>query len=87
MAQQNSSTCANDHSFGPTVEGCRGDFDFTIVFEQSIFSIAPSTCFILLATARLFYLTKKPRILSYGSFQLAKLVSHCHYLSQFSNMY
>lgn len=45
--------CINDNAFGPAVDGCRGDFDFTVVFEQSILSILPSACFITLALLRL----------------------------------
>ncbi|KAI0845220.1 P-loop containing nucleoside triphosphate hydrolase protein [Daldinia vernicosa] len=33
------SGCVNDELFGPTVRGCRGDFDFTIVFENVFFSL------------------------------------------------
>jgi ATP-binding cassette subfamily C (CFTR/MRP) protein 1 len=72
--QLDSSTCRNDNTFGPFVQGCRDDFDFTIVFEQSFFSIAPSAVFILLATFRILYLSRKPRILKDGSFQIVKLV-------------
>ncbi|CEJ92394.1 hypothetical protein VHEMI08049 [[Torrubiella] hemipterigena] len=49
------SPCTNDDAFGPTVSGCRDDFDFTIVFQQSILSILPSACFITLALLHLVF--------------------------------
>jgi hypothetical protein len=52
-----------DIAFGPAVEGCRDNFDFTIAFEQYFFSIAPSACFLLVAPLRLYYLcSKQPRV-------------------------
>ena len=38
--------CPNDDVFGPGAGGCRGGFDFTLLFEQSILSIAPSVIFL-----------------------------------------
>lgn len=58
--------CANDTNFGPVVVGCRDDFDFTIVFEQSILSIAPSVCFTLISTFRIAHLCRQPRVISSG---------------------
>ena len=70
----NSSTCLNDDSFGPAVSGCRGDFDFTLTFEEIILSIVPSVCFILLAGLRIIQLSRKPTVLSGHWFQAIKLV-------------
>lgn len=42
-----------DATFGPRVASCRRRFDFTILFEESVFSLAPSITFLLLATFRL----------------------------------
>ncbi|KFG82056.1 putative ABC multidrug transporter [Metarhizium anisopliae] len=53
------STCLGDNSIGPAVVGCRGDFDFTITFEETILSILPSACFIFLTTPRLWVLSKR----------------------------
>ncbi|KAJ0346519.1 hypothetical protein COL154_008012 [Colletotrichum chrysophilum] len=50
----NSSACA-DSEFGP-IHGCRGDFDFSLLFEQTIFSAVPSGLFLLLAATRLWVL-------------------------------
>ncbi|KAL1867848.1 hypothetical protein Daus18300_006123 [Diaporthe australafricana] len=34
--------CRNDFTLGPLVSGCRGNFDFTLVFEYVILSAVPS---------------------------------------------
>lgn len=54
------SPCTNDAAFGPTVSGCRDDFDFTITFQHSILSILPSACFIILALFRLALQWREP---------------------------
>jgi len=53
------STCPfrADNVFGPVVAPpCRHGFDFTLLFEQTILSIAPSSIFLLLVPFRLFWL-------------------------------
>jgi len=47
--------CSED-TFGPV--SCRDDFDFTLLFEQSILSLVPSIIFILLASWKLWRLKK-----------------------------
>ena len=43
-----------DDSFGPAVDGaCRDGFDFTLFFEQTILSIAPSILLLFLVPPRL----------------------------------
>ena len=42
-----------DDTFGPTVVGCRDNFDFTLLFEQSILSLAFSVILILLVPYRI----------------------------------
>ncbi|KAJ4859436.1 ABC transporter domain-containing protein [Trichoderma breve] len=54
------SACANDDAFGPAVEGCRGNFDFTVAFEKIILSILPSACLVILAALRLVSLSRQP---------------------------
>ncbi|KAL7785438.1 multidrug resistance-associated protein [Trichoderma afarasin] len=54
--------CPGDASFGPTVRGCRGNFDFTLTFEQIFFSIIPASLFILASCTRIQRLLKRPRI-------------------------
>jgi hypothetical protein len=72
------SACISDESFGPAVEGCRGDFDFTIKFERIIFMLIPTTIFIAISLPRLLYLIRRPVIVDGGSkfLQAAKLVRH-----------
>ncbi|RYO90243.1 hypothetical protein DL762_002765 [Monosporascus cannonballus] len=74
MAMANATVC-DDGSFGPTVQGCRGDFDFTLLFEQSFFLIAPSSVFLLLSAARLSVLRFRRREVSGTIFQLSKLAA------------
>ncbi|KAF0639068.1 hypothetical protein FPSE5266_00902 [Fusarium pseudograminearum] len=61
MDDYNSTACG-DGLFGPSVwtEGCRGGFDFTLSFQESILSIAPSAVFFALAGPRAYYLFKTP---------------------------
>ncbi|QPC79478.1 hypothetical protein HYE68_010230 [Fusarium pseudograminearum] len=61
MDDYNSTACG-DGLFGPSVwtEGCRGGFDFTLSFQESILSIAPSAVFLALAGPRACYLFKTP---------------------------
>ncbi|KAJ3959309.1 hypothetical protein N0V92_004092 [Colletotrichum tropicale] len=64
----NSSACA-DSEFGP-VHGCRGDFDFSLLFEQTVFSAVPSGAFLFLAAIRLLVLLprqKKSQRVAIGS--------------------
>ncbi|KAF4878441.1 ABC transporter atnG [Colletotrichum siamense] len=64
----NSSACA-DSEFGP-VHGCRGDFDFSLLFEQTVFSAVPSGVFLFLAAIRLLVLfprQKKSQRVAIGS--------------------
>lgn len=70
-----SSACLNDDSFGPVVEGCRDDFDFTIRFELIFFSLIPTSIFIVLAAVRIGYLSPRSRIVGSVAFQVLKLVS------------
>jgi hypothetical protein len=42
-----------DYSFGASVNGCRGDFDFTLLFEEAFLALVPSTVFLLLIPPRL----------------------------------
>ncbi|RJE27115.1 ABC transporter transmembrane region [Aspergillus sclerotialis] len=47
-----------DGRFGPSIDRhCRGGFDFTLTFEQSILSIAPSALLLLFAPLRLYWLS------------------------------
>lgn len=48
-----------DNSFGPQVKGCRDNFDFTLLFEQSFFQIAPCALLLLSVPLRASYLRKQ----------------------------
>jgi hypothetical protein len=45
-----------DDRFGPTVVGCRDDFDFTLLFEQSILSLGPSVVLLIVSFPRIIQL-------------------------------
>ncbi|ESU15058.1 hypothetical protein FGSG_08308 [Fusarium graminearum PH-1] len=67
------STCLNDGSWGPGVQGCRGDFDFTQKFERIFLSIIPTSVFIASAIARVAVLAQRERIVNGVLLQLVKL--------------
>jgi len=50
--------CASDRTFGPAVLGCRGNFDFTVKFEDIVLSLLPASLFIILAIFRIWYLCR-----------------------------
>ncbi|KAM0812152.1 putative ABC transporter FUM19 [Seiridium cardinale] len=45
-----------DDVWGPAVDGCRRSMDFTLLFEQSVLSIVPSSAALLLSLLRLYQL-------------------------------
>lgn len=67
--------CLNDDTFGPSVTGCRGDFDFTQKFERIVLSIIPAAVFIAAAVADVAVLAQKPRIATGNLLKYTKLVS------------
>jgi hypothetical protein len=48
-----------DNYFGPQVKGCPGIFDFTLLFEQTILSIVPSSMLLLAFPLRLALLNRR----------------------------
>lgn len=48
-----------DDKFGPHVVGCRDNFDFTLLFEQSILSLAPSALLVLISVPRIVQLRRR----------------------------
>ena len=48
-----------DDSFGPYAEHCRGGFDFTLLFQESILSILPLVLLIGIAPLRIVYLIRR----------------------------
>ncbi|KFX96939.1 hypothetical protein O988_05104 [Pseudogymnoascus sp. VKM F-3808] len=73
--------CLNDDTFGPTVRGCRDDFDFTQKFERILFSAVPASIFILVAIVRVFNLAQKPRLVLATPFQLIKILTITVYVA------
>jgi len=69
-----SKTCPNDHTLGPNVEGCRGSFDFTLMFERIFLAIVPGSVFVALCLARFAYLYRAPRVVDGVVFQFTKIV-------------
>jgi ATP-binding cassette subfamily C (CFTR/MRP) protein 1 len=70
------SACADDSSFGPAVQGCRDNFDFTIRFERLFFGIIPASVLIVLGLGRAFTLLRRPTVVTSGGLglRIAKLV-------------
>ena len=52
-------TLCGDNNLGPRVADCRGDFDFTLLFEEYFMSIAPSVLLLLALPSRYRQLCKK----------------------------
>ncbi|OJJ95656.1 hypothetical protein ASPACDRAFT_1875772 [Aspergillus aculeatus ATCC 16872] len=82
---------ALDDLWGPTVHPCRRAFDFTLLFEQSVLSILPSSLFLVFAVGRGYQLWQRHYLVSgwallgsklaastiSASLQLALLVIYC----------
>lgn len=52
-------THCGDNELGPQVADCRGNFDFTLLFEEYFLSIVPSALILLALPARYRHLRKK----------------------------
>lgn len=72
--------CLNDDAFGPVLNGCPDNFDFTLLFQQAFLSIAPSSVFIVVAAIRVAYLRRQPRIVGSNRFQILKIVIRSFWL-------
>jgi ATP-binding cassette, subfamily C (CFTR/MRP), member 1 len=48
-----------DNVFGPRVVSCRGDFDFTLLFEQALLSMVPSAVVIIVSVGYTFHLFRQ----------------------------
>lgn len=74
-----------DDTFGPYAEGCRGGFDFTLLFEESILSILPLALLLIVVPFRISYLFRRTIKVDPSSWLASKLVggptqrctSHC----------
>ena len=64
-----------DGAFGPAAWGCaNGRFDFTLLFQQSIFAIIPSILLLLATPIRIAQLKGRARQVFASSFLYTKLV-------------
>ena len=61
--------------FGPQVDGCLQNFDFTLLFEETVLSIPASSVFLLLLIPRLFILSRTSVKARKGLLYYVKLVS------------
>lgn len=68
-----STTRSDDVLFGPQLPG---RFDFTLLFEQSIFTALPCSLFLVVAAANIYALGKQPVRVKSGILLWLKLVSH-----------
>lgn len=65
-----------DDSFGPYAKHCRGGFDLTLLFQESILSILPLVLLLGIAPLRIVYLIRRSIKVGKGVLLPIKLVSH-----------
>jgi hypothetical protein len=75
MAASNSFCGRIDDTFGPYASSCRGGFDFTLLFEETILAILPLGILILSAPFRITYLLKREKKVVDNALIHFKLVS------------
>lgn len=73
------SACLNDAAFGPTVRGCRGNFDFTLKFEMIFLDALPTSLFIIVFLIRIVYLATQPTVAREAVLRASKTVSIGHH--------
>ncbi|CCD44945.1 similar to ABC transporter [Botrytis cinerea T4] len=66
-----------DDSFGPTVkvQSCRDGFDFTLLFEESIFTILPATLLLCAVPFRFWSIYRRPDAVKGSLLRIFKLVT------------
>jgi ATP-binding cassette, subfamily C (CFTR/MRP), member 1 len=74
MAMRSSECTRLDDTFGPHATNCRGGFDFTLQFEETILSLSPLAILLLIAPLRIFYLFKKEKKVDKSPLLALKLV-------------
>lgn len=69
------SLCPDD-SLGPTVklQSCRDGFDFTLLFEESIFTILPATLLLCALPLRFRSIYRRPDAVKGSQLRIIKLV-------------
>ena len=65
-----------DDTFGPYAEGCRGGFDFTLLFEESLLSILPQVLLFGIIPLRILYLARRSIKVEYSLLSPTKPVCH-----------
>jgi len=75
-SSRNTTCTAVDNSFGPYASECRGGFDFTLFFEETVLTILPLAVFSLMVPVRVWYLLRRERKVVYGNLGIIKLVSY-----------
>lgn len=75
MLSHSSSKCPKDDRIGPSVQGCRSNFDFTLFFAQTILTVVPSICLMLLGFGRMGMLARQKELVSGGMLKALKQVS------------
>ncbi|KAM7200841.1 hypothetical protein V8F20_005083 [Naviculisporaceae sp. PSN 640] len=66
-----------DNSFGPHVGPCRGGFDFTLLFEETILIILPLGLMLLILLPRIWYLLRRERKVTSAGNTLALVKISC----------
>lgn len=51
--------CVYDDTFGPYAKSCRGGFDFTLLFEETVLSILPLCLLLMVVPFRVIYLARR----------------------------
>jgi len=74
IASPSPMSCSIDATFGPHAAGCRGGFDFTLLFEECILSIIPIALILIVAPFRIHYLFKRRTKVSWSLLLPSKLV-------------
>lgn len=68
-------SCARvDDTLGPWAGSCRGGFDFTLLFEESVLSLFPLCLLLLIIPFRIFYLIKREVKVNQSLLSPSKLV-------------
>lgn len=71
--------CDNDNDFGPALgpgPDCH-NFDFTLLFEDSILSLVPSVFIILVCVFHIYNIFSIPTVISWPLGRTSKIVSRC----------
>ena len=68
-------SCARiDDTFGPYAQHCRGGFDFTLFFEETILSILPLALILAVAPFRIYYLFRRSIKVNHSILLASKVV-------------